>query len=193
MSLNIVKPWTFKRLYAAGKCEDVGFIEMEWMEGDTLENVWNELTNEEKLSYARQLREVILDLWIKAGYRSPSQSEPGRPISDRGSLQRILAEQHHIHHSDHLSESAGSLFTATDHKIVFTHGDLSPINIIVREGRVVGIVDWEYAGWYPEHWEFVQFFRAMYADYRNFADVIFDKIYSTELVTDHLLGLLTRH
>lgn len=37
---------------------------------------------------------------------------------------------------------------------VFTHGDLNPANILVRGDRVVGVVDWEFAGWYPHYWEY---------------------------------------
>jgi aminoglycoside phosphotransferase (APT) family kinase protein len=33
----------------------------------------------------------------------------------------------------------------------FTHGDLSTMNIIVRGDEVVGIIDWETAGWWPEY------------------------------------------
>lgn len=36
----------------------------------------------------------------------------------------------------------------------FTHGDLSSLNILVRGDEVVGIVDWETAGWYPSYWEY---------------------------------------
>lgn len=37
---------------------------------------------------------------------------------------------------------------------VFTHADLNPHNIFVRDGRVAGIIDWEFAGWYPSYWEY---------------------------------------
>ncbi|RDX54547.1 kinase-like protein [Lentinus brumalis] len=43
-----------------------------------------------------------------------------------------------------------------DHRIVFTHGDLAPRNILVQGHRVVAIIDWEESGWYPEHWELVK-------------------------------------
>ena len=36
----------------------------------------------------------------------------------------------------------------------FTHGDLNPFNILVRKGKVVGIIDWEFSGWYPYYWEY---------------------------------------
>ncbi|CEI41721.1 hypothetical protein FVEN_g3737 [Fusarium venenatum] len=37
---------------------------------------------------------------------------------------------------------------------VFAHGDLNPFNIMVRDGRVAGIIDWEFAGWYHYYWEY---------------------------------------
>lgn len=39
---------------------------------------------------------------------------------------------------------------------MFTHGDLDPRNILVEEGHVIGIVDWEQSGWYPGYWEYVK-------------------------------------
>ncbi|MCJ1437622.1 hypothetical protein MMC27_007009 [Xylographa pallens] len=38
--------------------------------------------------------------------------------------------------------------------ICFTHADLSSLNILARGDEVVGIVDWETAGWYPSYWEY---------------------------------------
>ena len=35
----------------------------------------------------------------------------------------------------------------------FTHGDLSPNNILVRQGRVVSVIDWEFSGYRPDYWE----------------------------------------
>ncbi len=40
------------------------------------------------------------------------------------------------------------------HKIVYTHGDLNMRNILMKDGMITGIVDWENAGWFPEYWEF---------------------------------------
>ena len=39
------------------------------------------------------------------------------------------------------------------HPIVFTHGDITPRNIIM-EGNRITLIDWESAGWFPAHWEF---------------------------------------
>jgi hypothetical protein len=47
---------------------------------------------------------------------------------------------------------------------------------MVKNGRVTGIIDWETAGWYSEHWEFVKAFSINHFS-NNWAS--------------HLLGTLT--
>ncbi|KAJ8128891.1 hypothetical protein O1611_g4739 [Lasiodiplodia mahajangana] len=58
------------------------------------------------------------------------------------------------------------------HKIVFTHADLNPRNILVDEvtqkdgstgWTVTGIVDWEFAGYYPEYWDYT---KALFEGFR---------------------------
>lgn len=58
------------------------------------------------------------------------------------------------------------------HKVVFTHADLNPRNILVDRvrlpdgtlgWRVSGIVDWETAGYYPEYWDYT---KAMFERFR---------------------------
>lgn len=39
-------------------------------------------------------------------------------------------------------------------RFVLTHGDLSARNIMVHEGKISGIVDWEYSGFFPEYMEY---------------------------------------
>ncbi|KAJ5505974.1 hypothetical protein N7453_004931 [Penicillium expansum] len=43
--------------------------------------------------------------------------------------------------------------------LIFTHGDLSSLNILVRGDDVVGIIDWETAGWYPSYWEYTSAYQ----------------------------------
>jgi aminoglycoside phosphotransferase (APT) family kinase protein len=41
------------------------------------------------------------------------------------------------------------------YRMCFTHGDLSPDNILVDDHfRPVGLVDWQCAAWMPEYWDF---------------------------------------
>jgi thiamine kinase-like enzyme len=44
-----------------------------------------------------------------------------------------------------------------DAKIVFTHADLHPSNIIINQdhpSKILALIDWEQSGWYPDYWEF---------------------------------------
>jgi thiamine kinase-like enzyme len=72
----------------------------------------------------------------------------------------------------------------TDHSIRFTHGGLSPRNVIIQEGQRQAVVDWEFAGWYPEHFEYVKFFECTTdsKDWKNFAPHIIEVAYGEELV-----------
>jgi aminoglycoside phosphotransferase (APT) family kinase protein len=36
----------------------------------------------------------------------------------------------------------------------FTHGDLASVNIMVENGNLTGIIDWEASGYFPVWWEF---------------------------------------
>lgn len=46
------------------------------------------------------------------------------------------------------------MHNTTTYSTRFTHGDLSSMNILVRDDNIVGIVDWDTAGWLPEYWEY---------------------------------------
>ncbi len=49
---------------------------------------------------------------------------------------------------------------STTYRICFTHGDMTPTNILVdNQIRPIGLVDWECAAWMPEYWEYT---RAIY-------------------------------
>lgn len=41
-----------------------------------------------------------------------------------------------------------------DKEFVLTHGDLSPRNIMVQDGIVTGIIDWERSGFFPRYAEY---------------------------------------
>ncbi|KAK1566041.1 kinase-like domain-containing protein [Colletotrichum navitas] len=45
-------------------------------------------------------------------------------------------------------------YRQANNKTVLTHGDLSSFNVLKRGDEVVGIVDWETAGWMPSYWEY---------------------------------------
>lgn len=41
----------------------------------------------------------------------------------------------------------------TSRDLRFVHGDLAGRNLLVRDARIVGLLDWEWSGWYPKEFE----------------------------------------
>ncbi|QKX55273.1 uncharacterized protein TRUGW13939_02365 [Talaromyces rugulosus] len=92
---------------------------------------------------------------------------------------------------DHIAKLVKAL---PKHEIVLTHSDIAPRNIIVRGDHIVGILDWEMAGFYPAYWEYA---KALYmTDWpsRWIADGTVDEImepyYLEHAVLLHLQDLL---
>ncbi|KAI2735148.1 hypothetical protein DTO013E5_9489 [Penicillium roqueforti] len=76
--------------------------------------------------------------------------------------------------------------TLKNHRIVFTHGDLQPKNIIVERKGVcnngdadfkVTLIDWNLSGWYPEFWDFCNstLYCQMKPDWLELIPDIFDQ------------------
>ncbi|KAI9051357.1 hypothetical protein LZ554_004404 [Drepanopeziza brunnea f. sp. 'monogermtubi'] len=74
----------------------------------------------------------------------------------------------------------------SDHDIFFTHGDLNMRNILVEDGRISGIMDWENAGWFPEYWEYTKchFGVRIHTRWLKMIESVFDGNYSAELAIE---------
>ncbi|KAF4812382.1 hypothetical protein CGCSCA5_v009226 [Colletotrichum siamense] len=137
-----------------------GFMYMSLVEGDTLEERWSEIAEDERLYVCKELR-VMVDAW-----RAWKQDESERYIGShfKQPLNDIILRDYPENSGPFEGPDAVEKFHATcgieiDNKkeILFTHDDLFPSNIMLTRGpflRVAAIVDWEQAGCYPEYWEY---------------------------------------
>jgi aminoglycoside phosphotransferase (APT) family kinase protein len=192
------------RVYEEGS-DPVPSITMDYVEGVSLDTVWNWLPEEQKLDLADQLKGLLSELRSLKGQYIGSlhrgKASDGRRFDLKGGPFDTEDEFNHFLLSDRLKATPTILHDIalrslrTDHEIVFTHADFTPRNIMVKDGRVVALLDWEYSGWYPEYWEFVKTFNA--ADHRvnwyNYVGLIFPKCYKTEYINDRFLGSILRH
>lgn len=76
-------------------------------------------------------------LWLRNGFTYPVTSEVGQKSDQDADLDRMCQVQDRRSYTTKV-----------------THGDFSSSNIIVKNKKVVGIIDWEMAGWYPDYWEY---------------------------------------
>lgn len=77
------------------------------------------------------------------------------------------------------------------HQIVFTHGDLNMRNILIRNRRLSGIVDWENSGWYPEYWDYTKahYITKLHQRWLKITDKVFKYYgdFTAELFTERQL------
>lgn len=189
------------RIYAIHTKNIAIYIEMAYIPGDTLSTVWDSLSTDDRDTIFADIKKYVSCL---RELPPPKQdivcSASRNPAYDcRIGFQFFGPMTHDEFHSltrKHLlmeDVKAGVLGreVATTHtsryRTCFTHADLAPRNIIVRHGRVAAIIDWAFAGWYPEYWEFTKahynFFSEDWEEYLS----ISLPVYKTELLAEKTL------
>ena len=146
---------------------------MSYIPGSTLQELWPTLSTDSKQIIAEQLKSHFDEL---RAIPSPSPCYFGSLEThicvDRRQLTRLNVGEHRLISSEkefnkfimtdllhhYPTEYYNMLLSMMrqDHRVVLTHGDLHPRNIMVKDTVVTGIIDWECAGWYPEYWEYIK-------------------------------------
>lgn len=161
---TIPVPMIFDAFNKDGK----NYIVMEYMQGVLLKDVWWKISKEEKSVIISELRDIICQmrrLPVPEGVligsvtggpavdRRQFGSASGGPFRSEYEFNEWQLAQLHPEIPESRRDMYVDIHTA-DHRIFFTHGDLAPHNIIVKGGHVNAIIDWEFSGWYPEHWDY---------------------------------------
>jgi Predicted aminoglycoside phosphotransferase len=150
------------------------YIVMERLPGKVLARTWRSRSEESKAKILSQLQAMIQELRripppkhvgvrnVDGGPiydcrlpKNPSWG-PFRTIDDFHRQLRNGIEAHHINVTSKFPDIM-ALITFHERpwtESVFTHADLSSLNIMACGDEVVGIMDWETAGWFPPYWEY---------------------------------------
>jgi len=170
---------------------------MEFVDGECLEESWPSMNSEQKTCIASQLRDILtvmrsapLDQCKIGGFDGPVRDcrvfsdYVGGPFGSKAEFNGFVLDFLRGTPVPIRKTLTGAL-GSSDHRVVFTHGDLAPRNIVVKDGCVQALLDWEYAGWYPEYWEYVKFFDRPTGckDWKHYAEVMFDTPYPAESLT----------
>jgi tRNA A-37 threonylcarbamoyl transferase component Bud32 len=148
------------------------YIVMERLRGNMLCEGWLQRSSESRAIILQQLKEMVKemrDLQPPSGtsvasvdgtslhdYRLPDTLGHIGPFGSVRDFHRYLRRgiEDHEDHSPDIRELIAQ-HNSTENSTCFTHGDLSSFNILVQGEKVIGIIDWESAGWYPMYWEYV--------------------------------------
>jgi aminoglycoside phosphotransferase (APT) family kinase protein len=177
---------------------------MDYVEGSCLEDVWPDMSIDQRLSIARQLRCILSTMRaappatsnLIGGCNGPARDcryisdYTGGPFESEAEFNEFILNLGKRTPSLVRRTLSESLHEQNGHRIVFTHADLSPRNIIVQDGQIKGLLDWEFAGWYPEYWEYIKFFdRPAGCDgWYELAETIFEDLYPRELLTHQAIA-----
>ncbi|PIG89649.1 hypothetical protein AARAC_008927 [Aspergillus arachidicola] len=84
---------------------------------------------------------------------------PPRAITSDSDLRACIYERY-VHFGGRRYEHELPDMLPRSDRAVFTHGDIAPRNIMADENNnITSIIDWEYAGWYLDYWEYALILR----------------------------------
>ncbi|KAF4221952.1 hypothetical protein CNMCM5878_007504 [Aspergillus fumigatiaffinis] len=170
--------------------DDYGRIDMTVIPGTRLEKKWDTLDEKTKESICLRLWDMIskiraisrppeleglfqclADGSLSRGKMLEDLQDPGRPLMNDSDLRSRIYERYLHFGGSRYERELPDMLPRSDCS-VFTHADIAPRNIMVdEENRVTGILDWEWAGWYPDYWEYAQIMRpAFEGDFKVWMD-----------------------
>lgn len=168
------------------------FILMTRIPGDRLDLVLFRMTYEERKALGRELDDCVKKLrgipnnasrhLITNSYGGPAYDyrlndrECG-PLDSAAELATYLSRKPAEEQARAVYPDLAPLYTKK-HKVYFTHSDLHHSNIYVHTGKLIGIVDREYAGFKPEYWGYTRSLWAYFA--RKEQKLIMDEAFRGE-------------
>ncbi|GAB1319677.1 hypothetical protein MFIFM68171_09887 [Madurella fahalii] len=125
------------QIYFAGKINGNPVFIQERIPSVKPNIAWQYISKDQKVSFKNQAREALRHLRsipLPPGQRRSYAVPDPDPVKNRG----IQELEEHIIFSEHNADS----------DISFMHNDFSQSNTIVDNGKIVGLVDWDMAGWF---------------------------------------------
>ena len=160
---------------------DGWWIVMDFIPGRRLDEAWPGMSGVEKGIVVEELWAMVGELRALpmpeelAGVIAVGSAETGGsvrdgalctldavgPFEDIGAFQEMLRGNGNLAGFDRLfrnspEEGDGKDRKSELYKMVFTHADLCPRNVIRGDDGKLYIIDWEFAGWWPGYWEYVK-------------------------------------
>ncbi|KAI5801115.1 kinase-like domain-containing protein [Geopyxis carbonaria] len=149
---------------------EIHFLIRSAIKGESLDRLWESMSWQEKekiadqtAAYLRQLRgltaphlgrldnQPLVDHFMF----NTVHFDPHGPFTTADELWQAMAATLGQNVPQMALDRLGTQMPETA-PFTFTHGDLTLGNIIVKDGNVVGLIDWEWSGYFPVWWEYVK-------------------------------------
>jgi aminoglycoside phosphotransferase len=146
---------------------DWTYIVMDFIDADTLDEAQLSLSETHLSLIAVQLKDIVTQIrdlggphvtmgsWPRGPFRNCyfRQQPPEEEFKGMEEFQGYWAGRAGEGGDESKSEVAPTCAS------VLTHGDLSSRNLLVKDGCIVAVIDWDTFGWYPEFWEINTIYR----------------------------------
>ncbi|KAL1876107.1 hypothetical protein Plec18167_005368 [Paecilomyces lecythidis] len=147
---------------------EIIFMASDFVPGDTLLDAWLRMDESQRASIKAQLKEQLalmrkcqmqyigrVDRQAFRNIFDPIRFSFAGPFMSEGEFDTwCLSQTEGI--AERWKWKASLMLRGGEYSkdFVLTHGDLFPQDIIVHDGKLMGIVDWEHSGFFPEYFEY---------------------------------------
>ena len=156
-----------------------GVILMEFVGGETLDKAWLRYDADQKRHVISQLKGYLHELRAIKGsqigavdasscrdqFFTDENTDYGPYNTERSFHEGLATALRERGDNSWCAMVSRFLTSLTGHEIILTHNDLAPRNILLRDGNIVAILDWELCGFYPDYWEYVKTY--LWADWSS--------------------------
>ena len=183
------------------------FIEMEYIPGTNLETAWDAgLTETTKQEIGNNIRGFVEQLRALEPPKDVAVGSPyGRQLKDgRISFNPIPSfetiSSFHAFLESGLSQAQVLELKRTHgervqvYRTFFSHADVCARNFILKDDGSLVWIDWEFAGWWPEYWEYTKSHFAVFKELPGWLEMIEKSlpVYTAELERERSLWQLPR-
>ncbi|GMF78299.1 unnamed protein product [Aspergillus oryzae] len=160
------------KVYSVYHCPDGLYIELEYIRGMDLQRAWlagylspaqKKQMVSEIAGYIEQLRrlepprkEIVGSASLEGGLDYRVGFFPSGPFLTHEEFHCFLRKNIPIVDSTKAFSQEVSDCHSRFYRSCFAHADLCPRNIIIDNGRVAALIDWEFGSWYPKYWEYTK-------------------------------------
>ncbi|KAI6147715.1 hypothetical protein BKA82DRAFT_164893 [Pisolithus tinctorius] len=95
---------------------------------------------------------LIGSVTSQPGWPADEQAGVSGPYADEADMNLALRRQHDI--SEFPPNVVESL--SRSYSLVYIHGDIDLRNAMVKDDKVVALIDWEATGWFLAHWKYLK-------------------------------------
>lgn len=156
------------RLVDSWEHEGKTYIVMTYLRGQPLNEVFHMMSYAERDRFAKDLGACVAQLrripnttpylfsdtlgGPMVDHRIPNGR--GGPCNSEADFYNVLTSNQQCTAAEFFGDRFQSL--RQDHRSYFTHSDFHYSNLLVDQGRLSGIIDWECASYKPEYWEYTK-------------------------------------